>query len=111
MRRGTIRLGAMGIGLLLGVLARPAPALAACGDPESSQATKSLVAGVSDVDLELRKVQLGASSFWVADGVPGLEGLEPGAIVRIRHRCQNDRDTVIEIELKSPAPVTGAAAW
>lgn len=111
MRLGSIGLGSLGTGLLLAALALPAPARAGCSYGDTGGGAQALVAKVSGVDVELRKLQLGKWTFWVADDTAGLATLEPGAIVRVHHRCQGDRDTVTKIELKVPAPATEETGW
>jgi hypothetical protein len=104
MRFGSIGLGSLGTGLLLAVLLLPGGARAACQYGDTGGGAQALTAKVSGVDVELRKLQLGQWTFWVADDTAGLTTLEPGAIVRVHHECQGDRDTVVKIELRVPAP-------
>ena len=86
MQLGSIGLGSLGTGLLLAALALPAPARAGCSYGDTGDGAQALVAKVSGVDVELRKLQLGTWTFWVADDTAGLATLEPGAIVRVHHR-------------------------
>lgn len=102
MRSAAAAVVGIAFALVAGLLvAVPVPsAVAGCERREvDDDAIKTRVGPVTAIDGELRRLGVGGSLYAVGEELDGLEQLELGSIVRVRHLCARDRETIIWVSV------------
>lgn len=88
-------------GLALGLaLGNPVTAAAGCDREAWDDGLHATTGVVSSVDLEQRELRFEERMFPVDEEVASLASVSPGDIVRLRHRCLAQRETVQSIEVR-----------